>query len=115
MSYDISYRLIKDGRAIDEVEVGSITYNVGGIMRMSSGLVFTSGNNGSAAKAATAMALAITVLFQDRQSFEHLESDNGWGDIDDVIDLFLSACRAYQKIEDDYGILEASKYILWID
>ena len=109
MSYDISFRVKVEG--LDEyVEVGcqsaNITWNVGKIIRLSTGLEWKNeANNGLCIDVIPKIRKGLYELLENPQKFKPYESPNGYGTVEGTINFFEQVLREWYELQTDYETL----------
>ena len=100
MSYDISFRVKVEG--VDAwVDVGdcdaNITWNVGKIIRLSTGLEWKNEeNNGLVKDIIPCIEKGLHELVNYSEKYYAFESPNGWGTVDDTIHFFDRILKSWQ-------------------
>ncbi len=76
----------------------NFTYNNGGILRAAmDGFCFTEGQRLPASETAGVIAKGIKAIESDRSSFVPLEPANGWGGIDDTLEVLRGILTAFES------------------
>lgn len=118
MSYDITFKVKVEGT--DEwVPVGdcdaNITWNVGQIIRESTGLEWKNEeNNGYVIDILPALSNGVHELVTNPQKYKAMESPNGWGTVEGVIRFFGRIAAAYNDLlEESPEIAKVATF--WIE
>lgn len=103
MSYNISFRVKVEG--IDKyVEIGSqsanITWNVGKIIRLSTGLEWKNEeNNGLCVDVITKIKSGLYELLENPKKYKKYEAQNGWGTVEGTINFFDQILREWYEFQ----------------
>ena len=117
MSFYVNYRIKAEG--VDEYvpikEVGNITYNVGKIIRKSTGLEWDSeGNNGLCIDIIPCIEKGLKELREHTEAYRTLEAPNGWGTVEGTIHFFEKLISAWEEVKREYPLL-VPLATFWID
>lgn len=117
MSYDISFRVKVEGTNM-WIPIGdcraNITYNVGELIRESTGLPWVNeANNGFAKHVIIRIERGLDELQNHPEKYKPLESSNGWGTIEGTIRFFEEIIGCWKDLVCDYEPL-ADIATFWI-
>lgn len=118
MSYDISFRVKVEG--LDRyVPVGSqsanITWNVGTIIRLSTGLEWNNEeNNGLCVHVIPKIKAGLNELKKHPYRYRKYEAKNGWGTVEGTIGFFELVLREWDEFVFYYGTEIADIATFWI-
>ena len=117
MSYDISFRVKVDGinRYVDIGDCdANITWNVGKIIRMSTGLEWNNEeNNGLVKDVIPYIEKGRCELIQHPQRYKPYEAKNGWGTVEGTIRFFEWIIRDWEALlRDDEELANVATF--WI-
>lgn len=102
MSYDISFKVKVEG--VDEyVEVGkcdaNITWNVGEMIRKSTGLEWVNeANNGFCKDVVPKIMKGLLELTENPEKYRQYESPNGWGTVHGTMRFFQDIITAWDDL-----------------
>lgn len=119
MSYDISWRVKVDGVDL-YVEVFdpecNITWNVGEIIRKSTGLEWKNEeDNGLVKDVMPKIVLGLHELMTNGDKYKHLEPDNGWGTVASVKRFFERLISKWNEFCEDYWTRKLTDHVhFWI-
>ena len=118
MSYDVTFRVKAEGTN-SYVDVGecdaNITWNVGDIIRLSTGLPWINeANNGLCKDIIPAIEKGLAELLNHPEKYKPYEAPNGWGTVEGVITFFrrILADWSYYKRYHPIDIVNVTTF--WI-
>lgn len=117
MSYDVSFRVKVEGTDV-WIPIGdcraNITYNVGELIRKSTGLPWVNeANNGFVKHVIVRIERGLDELRNHPEKYKSLESPNGWGTVEGTISFFEKLIDYWHTLLSDYESL-ADVATLWI-
>lgn len=118
MGYDISFKVKVDGTDT-YVPVGAcnanITWNVGEIIRRSTGLEWKNeANNGLCKDVVPFIAKGIEELLRNGEKYKQYEPKNGWGSVAGVIEFFTDIITDWNEfVAEHEGLKDVATF--WID
>lgn len=118
MSYDISFKVKVEGvdSYIDtDYCDANITWNVGKIIRLSTGLEWNNeANNGLCKDIIPHIIDGCAELRKHPEKYKKYEASNGWGTVEDTTRFFEGLIRAWEELRaDDEKLAEVATF--WIE
>ena len=106
MSYDINFKVKVEGLEDRYVEVGdccaNITYNLGTMIRKSTGLEWNNeANNGLCKDVMPKIYNGLAELINYPQKYKQYEAENGWGTISGCINFFTQLTNDWNAFCED--------------
>lgn len=117
MSYDVSFRVKVEGTDV-WIPVGdcraNITYNVGELIRKSTGLPWKNEeNNGLVKFVIISIKRGLDELRNNPEKYKQYEAKNGWGTVEGTISFFGEIMECWHDLVCDYEPL-ADVATFWI-